>query len=260
MAKLQASRIFGNLTIDGLLLGANLSLNSIQVLTTGSGASYIGPTNLKVAIVIATGGGGGGGGADGDGGAGSGGGGGGAGATAIRVYTAFELTGFNLFDRAGATYTIGAGGAAGSGTNGTSGTAGGNTTFDPGFGFGLGPAITANGGALGEGGGVPLIGSSARGGLGGSGCGGGGNIDISGGDGGDGAGDDIGELGIGGVGGRSFWGGGGRGAKAQGSQSVAGVTATAYGGGGGGAACIDTTNGAAGGAGSPGVIFILEFT
>ena len=263
MAKLQKTRVHGNLTIDGRLIGDDVNLNSIQVFTTGSAATYTPPVNLKAALVIATGGGGGGGGADGDAGSGSGGGGGGAGATAINLYTGIELGASLLngrFTRGSATYTIGAGGAGGSGTNGTNGTAGGNTTFDPGFFFGAGPVLTANGGALGTGGGAPAVGSSAAGGAGGSASDG--DINISGGGGAGGAGDDVAEMGIGGVGGSSFWGGGGRGAKAQGSQTVAGVTATTFGGGGGGAAYIDQASsiGVAGGAGASGVIFILEFT
>ena len=63
MAKLQDTRIFGDLIIDGLLIGGDV--NSVQVFTTGSSATYTAPINLKRAIVFATGAGGGGGAASG---------------------------------------------------------------------------------------------------------------------------------------------------------------------------------------------------
>jgi hypothetical protein len=65
MANLKnGSRVFGNLDISGKLTAAS-TLNSVQVLTSGSGATYTAPSGLKFALVIATGGAGGGGGADG---------------------------------------------------------------------------------------------------------------------------------------------------------------------------------------------------
>jgi len=248
MARLRGgSRIFGNLTVDGLLIGGNA--NSVQVFATGSNQPYTVPTNLKRAIVIATGGGGGGGGASAaDNAAGSGGGGGAAGGTAIRIYTAAEI-GSNP------SYTIGAGGNGGSAAGGA-GTAGGNTIFTP---SGGGTVLTANGGGFGNGQvTAPPIGSRGAGGVGGTATGG--TLNIQGGDGSDGAGDDAAEISFGGRSGSSFWGGGGRGASAQGAESTAGLIGKAYGSGGGGGAVIDTTTGAVGGAGLGGVIFVLEFT
>ena len=249
MARLRGgSRIFGNLTVDGLLIGGNA--NSVQVFATFTGSSqpYTVPTNLKRAIVIATGGGGGGGGSSAaDNAAGSGGGGGAAGGTAIRIYTAAEMG-------SAPTYTVGAGGNGGSAAGGA-GTVGGNTIFTP---SGGGTVLTANGGGLGFGVANVTVGSRGAGGVGGTATGG--TLNIQGGDGSDGAGDDVAEISFGGRSGSSFWGGGGRGASAQGAESTAGLIGKAYGSGGGGAAIIDTTTGAVGGAGLGGVIFVLEFT
>ena len=249
MARLRGgSRIFGNLTVDGLLIGGNA--NSVQVFTTGSSATYTAPTNLKRAIVFATGAGGGGGGVASaalDDAVGGGGGGGAAGGTAIRIYTAAEMG-------STATYTIGGGGNGGSSAGGA-GTAGGNTIFTP---SGGGTVLTANGGGLGFGVANATVGSRGEGGVGGTATGG--TLNIQGGDGSDGAGNDVAEISFGGRSGSSFWGGGGRGASAQGVESTAGLVGKAYGSGGGGGAIIDTTTGAVGGAGLGGVIFVLEFT
>jgi hypothetical protein len=249
MARLRGgSRIFGNLTVDGLLIGGNT--NSVQVFATftGSNQTYTAPTNLKRAIVFATGAGGGGGGVVAlDTAAGGGGGGGAAGGTAIRIYTAAEMG-------STATYTIGGGGNGGSSAGGA-GTAGGNTIFTP---SGGGTVLTANGGGLGFGVANVTVGSRGAGGVGGTATGG--TLNIQGGDGSDGAGDDAAEISFGGRSGSSFWGGGGRGASAQGAESTAGLVGKAYGSGGGGGAIIDTTTGAVGGAGINGAIFVLEFT
>lgn len=239
-----ASFFLGN----GSLLSAIPAYNntSIQVFTTGTGASYTAPSGLKSALVIVTGGGGGAGGADAaDTAAGAGGGGGGAGGTAIMLFTAAEMT--------GATYTVGAAGGAGSGTNGTNGTGGGNTYFTP----SSGNILFGYGGDFGNGSGVPAVGASATGGDGGSGANG--TMIIDGGDGNFGVGDDVGEMGIGGMGGSSFWGGGGWGGAAWGAAVTAGGSGMAYGSGGGGGGTIDSTVGANGGDGKAGVVFVLEF-
>jgi len=221
--------------------------SSIQTLTSGTSATYTPPANLLTALVIATGAGAGGGGADGtDTGSASGGSGGAAGGTAIRVYNAAEMG-------ASATYTIGAGTAGGSNTGGDS-TTGGSTSFTP---AGTGTALTANGGAAGQG--TPTSGNAVHPATVG-GTASGGNINITGGDGDGAATADVAEIAQGGTGGGSFWGSGGGGGVAAGSGSDPGDAGHAYGSGGGGAATHDTTTGNVGGAGAGGVIFVLEFT
>lgn len=239
-----ASFFLGN----GSLLSAIPAYNntSIQVFTTGTGASYTAPSGLKSALVIVTGGGGGGGGSDAaDTTAAGGGGGGGAGGTAIKLFTAAEMT--------GATYTVGAAGGAGSGTNGTDGSSGGNTSFTP----SSGNILFGYGGDFGSGSGAQNVGNAVTGGDGGSGANG--TMIIDGGDGNFGVGDDVGEMGIGGMGGSSFWGGGGWGGAAQGAFSNPGGAGLAYGSGGGGGGTVDVQTGSNGGVGKAGVIFVLEF-
>jgi hypothetical protein len=251
MAKLSSTRVYGNLTIDGSLIGPIVSGESknLRVFTSGSNQTYTPTTGLTCALVIVTGGGGGGGGADNsDSSSCSGGGGGASGGTAIRLYTAAEMG-------ATALYTVGAAGGSGS-SSGGSGTAGGNTTFDP---AGTGATLTANGGAGGTGSGQPGTGNQAAGGTGGTATGG--TINIDGGDGGYGSGDDISQIALGGEAGVSFWGGGSGRATAWGATTYPGYTANTntFGAGGGGAASADTTSGSIGGEPVQGVVFILEF-
>lgn len=242
----------GDITLSGNVLNALgnrflIGASSIQTLTSGTSATYTPPANLLAALVIATGAGAGGGGADGtDTGSGSAGSGGAAGGTAIRVYNSTEMG-------ASATYTIGAGSAGGSNTGGDS-TAGGATSFTP---AGTGTALTANGGAAGQGT-ATAANTSHPATVGGSASGG--DMNITGGDGDGAAAADVAEIAQGGTGGGSFWGTGGGGGMVQGAGSDPGDAGHAYGSGGGGAATHDTTTGNVGGAGAAGVIFVLEFT
>ena len=244
--------VLGNIKTSGNILNELgdrflIGSSSIQTLTSGTSATYTPPANLLAALVIATGAGAGGGGADGtDTGSASGGSGGAAGGTAIRVYNAVEMG-------ASATYTIGAGTAGGTNTGGDS-TTGGSTSFTP---AGTGTALTANGGAAGQG--TATAGNAVHPATVG-GTASGGNINITGGDGDGAATADVAEIAQGGTGGGSFWGSGGGGGVAAGAGSDPGDAGHAYGSGGGGAATHDTTTGNVGGAGAGGVIFVLEFT
>ena len=235
---------FGNLVSTGG--GSLFGIPSVQVLTSGTGATYTPPSGLISAVVIATGAGGGGGGSDcSDTAAAAGGAGGAAGGTSITLYNATEMG-------ANATYTIGAGGNGGTAAGGD-GAAGGNTSFTP---AGTGTALTANGGSAGGGtrAGNNLAEQSPDGGTSSGGL-----INIDGGDGEASANANAAELGYGGHGGSSFWGGGGGGGAVVGAGQQVGKDGHAYGSGGGGSTTIDNTTGAVGGAGAAGVVFVLEF-
>lgn len=231
----------GTVNATGFYKSGNLLKVTTQVLTASG--TYTPTTGAVYAIVEVVGGGGGGGGADATSASNRGiGGGGGGGGYAREIIT---LSGTYSF-------TIGAAGTAGTNAGGNGGT-GGTTTF------GTGPLLQATGGA----GGTGIQGSSADiaaspGGVGGVGSSG--DLNISGGPGLMGWTMPFGNPIISGAGGCSIFGGGGIAVTRNSGGSTAGNAGGNYGAGGSGAACYETTSGAAGGAGSAGVVVVTEFT
>jgi hypothetical protein len=246
-----ATSFFSTGTLEDARVSA-VDVVGVQVLTSGSAATYTPTSGTTFWKVTCTGGGGGGGGADSDGTGIAAGGGGGAGGTSISWFNATEMG-------ANATYTIGGGGGGGANTGGT-GTTGTDTTFNP---AGTGTTLTASGGV----GGVGLQGTSqphvVAGGNGGAASGGdanaqggGGTVGISFEDGNNAAS----FIEWAGNGGTSIWGGGPQGAVYNGAAAAAaGTNGTAYGTGGTGGYNRDTTTGVTGGDGKIGVCVVEEF-
>ena len=222
---------------------------SVQVFTSGVGATYTTPTGVKAIIVELVGGGGGGGGV----GAtpavtqpGGGGGGGGGGAYTRKLYVGPAAT---------YTYTVGTGG--GGGAIAGTGTAGNATTFNN-----AGTMVTAPGGSGGVGSPAPAgaIGSAAQGGAGGA-AGANGDFMATGGVGAPGC--SIRYVSFSGHGGNSVFGGGARAlVAANAATTTAGNAGVVYGGGGGGGLNLSVgavEAGQTGGAGANGIIIVYEY-
>ena len=201
---------------------------TLQVKTVGSG-TYTPTAGMRKVLAIAVGGGGGGhGGLNTD----SAGGGGGGGGVCIRLLSAAQIG-------ASKAYVVGALGAAGA--------AGTATTLDA-----AGALLNAGGGSAGAAGATfSVIGVQAAGGAGGAASNG--DLNIPGKPGGHGVIFD-GSVGVGGLGGWSVFGMGG----APGGTNVAGGNGTGYGGGGAGGHASATAD-RAGGTGSDGILWLLEF-
>ena len=214
-------------------------LKGITPLTSGTGATYTLPPNVRAIYVECVGGGGGGGGVDGQGaGTGAGGGGGAGGGYVAKLITSPSSS---------YTYTIGAGGTGGaSGAN--SGTVGGDTTFTDGT-----ITLTATSGNGGSG--LTASASNAHYNQATGGDGTGGDVGIGGQRGGARSRGNFAQY-YGGYGGGSFFGQGGGGNAGTNSS---GGNGTNYGGGGGGGANDGTTSNYAGGNGYQGFIRITEY-
>lgn len=211
-------------------------LRSFQIFTSGSAATYTKPANITSILIEVIGGGGGGGGSLGGASQIAAAGGGGSGGYA-RLYVASASATY--------TYTVGGGGAGGTAGNNT-GSAGGTTTFSA-------SSLQATGGSGGNGsaGAISTVALISPGGA--AGIGSNGNFN---------AGGAPGNFGVvaltancSGNGGSSLYGGGGVGIN---STPAIGTAASNYGSGGGGA--LSTTTSFAGGAGSPGLIIVWEFS
>jgi hypothetical protein len=176
------------------------------------------------------------------------GGGGGAGGHAKRWMARSAFTGAEL--SSGIQCVVG---AAGAGVSGAAGTNGGNTTF------GTTPYLTANGGVGGSTDTSSTASSGGTGGLGGSPSGGDVNgVGASGHTGASTAGGNP--FAKGGHGASSLFGGGGRGLIGGSGSSGAGQPATGNGAGGSGARAGFSSAVQIGGAGSPGLIVIVEYS
>lgn len=238
---------------SGNIKTGNAATVNIQSFTATGAGTYTPTPGMKSCIVLCTGGGGGGGGADTAGASAdvAAGAGGGAGGTAIGFYSAATIG-------ASQPLVVGAGGPGGLAANGTNGTAGTNSTFGS-------TLLTGTGGALGTGSGAVAVDADDNpGGLGGVPTGGTVNIPGGSGDYGYAASSATCTFGHGGAGGESFWGGAlGAVARAQVSLTTdidqAGGTGVCFGAGGGGAVSLTSSTGAAGGAGAPGIIVVIEF-
>jgi hypothetical protein len=235
----------GMATVEGKPI---ITASNVQVLTSGSGATYTPTSGTKFWKVTCVGGGGGGGGSDnGDTSANNAGGGGSGGGTSVAWMDATEMG-------ANAVYTVGAGGTAGANTGGTGGT-GTSSSFNP---AGTGATMTCNGGV-----GGPGTVTSADGWNPGAAPGTtptGGDFNIAGGAGGYGVAATASGSAYGGTGGASSLGGAGLAPGSQAAGCTAGGDGVANtGGGGAGARCRDTLAGAAGGVGGTGVIIVEEF-
>lgn len=228
----------------GILSGLVKTVKT-QVLT-GTSGTYTPSTGMLYCTVYSQGGGGGGGGSAQSATLCGGGGGGGAGGLSVKTYTA-ALIG------ATAAYVNGAAGAAGS-AGANAGVTGGNSTFTP---TGAGAILTANGGVGGDGSpGSAINNFTGNGGLGGTASNG--DLNIPGMPGFSGL--SVGQAGTsqqrGGNGGSSQYGSGG-----IGSTSATGAGGAAFGngaGGGSGASAIAGTN-RAGGPGTIGITYVIEY-
>ena len=221
-----SSPTFAALTLTNPYIAGAGGFHSVQVLTSGTAATYTKPSNVSTLIVEVWGGGGGGGGTAGAAASGAGAGGGGAGGYAFLVITSAAST---------YTYTVGALGAGGTAGN-NNGSTGGTTTF--------GASLQATGGGGGQG--SPAVGNTGAnftaGGTGGVGSNG--TLNTTGAPGIYGA-TVLGNV-TSGVGGSGIYGSGGKASAAAG-----------YGAGGGGA--TSTTTNTAGFNGTAGLIIVWEF-
>ncbi len=219
-------------------------LQSIQVLTTGSAATYTTPAGVTRLVVQLVGGGGGGGGADAAVANQAAGGGGAGGGYCSKLITSAAAT---------YTYTVGTGGAGGA-TGLNAGSTGVTTSFG---------ALSATGGSGGAAGTTSAIASGAAlSGAGGTGGGGaGGDINING---------DNGLYGVGyganfAAGGAGAPSGGGLGMSTPSNSTGTGAAANGspggiYGAGGAGGSSLNTASTASGGAGADGVIIVYEYS
>lgn len=226
-----SSPSFAALTLTNPYIAGAGGLHSVQILTTGTAATYTKPANVTSIFVEVIGGGGSGGGSNGGASSNSFGGGGGAGGYASSFIASAAAT---------YTYTVGAGGV---GVVGTAGSTGGTSSFS---------AISCAGGVSGNSMGT-IAGTASSSVVGGSGgvATGGNLVNISG-QPGSGGYTALGN-GLTGFGGNTNNGSG----AIQKNTIGTGNNGTGFGSGGGGG--LSTTVSAAGGNGGSGVIIVWEF-
>lgn len=217
----------------------DLILSSVKTQIFSTNGTYTPSTGMAFCIVEAIGGGGGGGGAKSASGSGCGAGGGGAGGYSRKRLTAADIG-------ASKTVTIGAGGTAGAATP-TAGGNGGDTS--------LGTLVIAKGGAGGASATTSAGGAGGAGGVAGTG-----DFVPAGSAGGFGSGSSTTTTSpTSGSGGAGPFGGAGAGRIQNNSGLQAGSAGAGSGSGGGGAVEFNQSTGAAGGAGSAGIIIITEY-
>lgn len=230
----QSARVFS----DGSNYSAATARPNVAVQVFTSSGTYTPTPGMSYCEIRCLGAGGGGGGVAGSASQMRMAGGGGAGSLSLKIATAAAIG-------ASQTVTIGAGGSGGS-AGANNGTSGGDTS--------VGSLCIGKGGSFGAG-------TSTAGGGGTGGVAGTGDITGTGMNGQSGNYTDTTDslLVNGAIGGSSICGGGGRGGSASGGSANAGTAGAGYGSGGGGATATKVASNAAGGAGTGGLVWIIEY-